>query len=879
MRSENAAPILLKDYQPTPYLIEKVDLDFRLNPTHTTVRSKLTVRRREGAAATAAIELDGDDLKLDGVCVDDIPLAEEEYTATPDRLMIPAPAAERFELTIDTSLDPSKNTQLMGLYVSSRTFCTQCEAEGFRRITYFYDRPDVLAPYTTRMTANKKAYPVLLGNGNLVESGDVTGTDEHYAVWHDPHPKPSYLFALVAGNLARISTDYTTSSGSPVKLNIYVEHGNETRADWAMDSLVRSMRWDEQVFGREYDLDVFNVVAISDFNMGAMENKGLNIFNDKYILADPDTASDADYAGIESVVAHEYFHNWTGNRITCRDWFQLCLKEGLTVFRDQEFSADERSRPVKRIADVQRLKAAQFPEDGGPLAHPVRPEQYKEINNFYTATIYEKGAELVRMIKTLLGERGFRKGMDLYFERHDGEAATIEDFIKSFEDATGTDLRHFMLWYSQAGTPTVTAEATYDAQAQTLTLTLSQETRPTPNQPQKKPLVIPIRFGLVAANGKDVGYSKVEGATVNADVLLLNEAQQTVVFHGISEKPVPSLLREFSAPVNLRSNLSLDDQLFLMGRDSDPFNRWQAAQTVATRLLISRSRGENLPQEASFIDALGEIAADTCLDTAFRALALQLPSEADLAREIGENVDPDAIGRAHEDLRAAIGQRLYGYLRDLYVELAPKDSRFDPGASAAGVRALRNRLLGYLAASGEAEGHGLVKAHFDSANNMTDRLSALVLLDHLNLPGKTEALAAFEARHKTDHLAMDKWFTVQATCPAPGTLARVKELTNHPAFSWTNPNRVRSVVGAFCAGNQRQFNAPDGSGYDYLAETTLQIDGKNPQLAARILNSFRSWRSLEAGRQEKAKAALKSILDSGQELSTDTKDIAERCLQ
>ncbi|MDX5593559.1 aminopeptidase N [Pseudovibrio sp. SPO723] len=879
MRSDNAAPILLKDYRQTPYIIDNVELDFRLHPTSTTVRTKLHMRRRDGIAAGTPLELDGDDLKLASVAMDDIPLDDEAYEATPEKLVIHSPEAEPFTLTIDTEINPSTNTQLMGLYVSSGTFCTQCEAEGFRRITYFYDRPDVLATYTTRITASKKAYPVLLGNGNLVESGDVPSTDQHYAVWHDPHPKPSYLFALVAGNLAHIDADYTTASGKAVKLSIFVEHGNETQADWAMDSLIRSMRWDEKVFGREYDLDVFNIVAISDFNMGAMENKGLNIFNDKYILADPDTASDGDYAGIETVVAHEYFHNWTGNRITCRDWFQLCLKEGLTVFRDQEFSSDERSRAVKRIADVQRLKAAQFPEDSGPLAHPVRPEQYKEINNFYTATIYEKGAELVRMIKILLGESGFRKGMDLYFKRHDGDAATIEDFLKSFEDATGKDLSGFSLWYAQAGTPTLTAQTSHDPSAQTFTLKLTQVTPPTPGQQDKKPVVMPVRFGLVGPKGKDMAFSNVEGATVEGDVIILDQAEQTVVFHGISEKPVASLLRGFSAPVNLRSDLTLEEQLFLMRHDIDSFNRWQSAQTVATRLLVARSQGESLPQEDAFIDAMGVIASDQTLDNAFRALALQLPSEADLAREIAENVDPEALALAHEGLRTAIGQRLYGCFRELYTALTPEDASFSPSAQAAGTRALRNRLLGYLAASGEAEGIHLVKAHFDAANNMTDRLAALTLFVHLDLPGKNEALDAFEARHKSNHLAMDKWFTVQATSPAASTLERVKELTEHAGFSWTNPNRVRSLVGAFCAGNQRRFNESDGSGYDYLAEVTLKIDPKNPQLAARILNAFRSWRALEPERQMKAKAALNSILASEQSLSTDTKDIAERCLQ
>ncbi|MTI17035.1 aminopeptidase N [Rhodobacteraceae bacterium RKSG542] len=878
MRSETAVPVKLSEYTPTPYAIKTVDLDFNLAPDNTIVVARSAIEPREGTSAGTPLVLNGDELTFVSASVNGEALGEEAYAIGETTFTLKTPPAEPFTLEITTKLSPQANTKLMGLYRSSGNYCTQCEAEGFRRITYFYDRPDVLAVYTTRIEANKLDCPVLLGNGNPVESGDVEGTDNHYAVWHDPHPKPAYLFALVAGNLGSISEKYTTASGKPVDLNIYVEHGNEDRADWAMDSLIRSMRWDEKVFGREYDLDVFNIVAVSDFNMGAMENKGLNIFNDKYILADPDTATDADYEGIETVVAHEYFHNWTGNRITCRDWFQLCLKEGLTVFRDHEFSSDERSRPVKRIADVRVLKSHQFPEDAGPLAHPVRPDVYKEISNFYTATVYEKGSELVSMIKTILGEDGFRKGMDLYFDRHDGDAATIEDFIKSFEDATGEDLSQFALWYSQSGTPELTVATHYDDAAQTFTMEVSQKTRPTPNQDSKKPFVIPVRFGLVGSDGSDLAYAKVEGAEVRGNVLLIKEDAQTIVFHGVSEKPVASLLREFSAPVTLKSDVTLDEQLFLMGSDSDPFNRWQAAQTVATHMLIQMSEGSEPEGTSRFIAAIGKIAEDDALDMAFRALCLQLPTEGDIARELGSNVDPEAIYKARRTLRQKIAETLFDRFQSLYARVEPAKP-FSPDAASAGARALRNSLLGYLAASGKADGAQIARDHFESADNMSDRIAALNCLVHERIDGYQQALVAFCDRHQKTPLAIDKWFVVQATDTSSDTLERVKELTNHPAFSWSNPNRVRSLVGAFVAGNQRCFNAADGSGYNYLSEITLKIDRANPQLAARMLNAFRSWRALEPTRRALAEEALRKISAAEQPLSPDVSDITERCLQ
>lgn len=877
MRFESAQLIKLEDYKETPYSIKTVSLVFKLHAEATEVISTLTLSPREGSVAGAPLELDGDELTLVSLKLNGDVLDAAAYSASADKLVVTSPPAEEFELEVITQLNPTANTQLMGLYLSQGIYCTQCEAEGFRRITYYYDRPDVLSVFTTRIEADKATNPILLGNGNPQETGDLDGTDRHFAVWHDPHPKPAYLFALVGGDLSCISQKYTTASGKPVDLNIYVEKGNENRAGWSMDSLIRSMRWDEKVFGREYDLDVFNIVAVSAFNMGAMENKGLNIFNDKYILADSDTATDGDYEGIETVVAHEYFHNWTGNRITCREWFQLCLKEGLTVFRDQEFSSDERSRPVKRIADVIRLKSRQFPEDQGPLSHPVRPTEYKEINNFYTATVYDKGAELVRMIKTILGADGFRKGMDLYFERHDGDASTIEDFITCFEEANSTDLSHFSLWYHQSGTPQLKANGSYDEAAKTFTLELEQTTPPTPGQAEKKPFFIPIRFGLVGPDGDDLEFTKVEGADVKGDLLCLTQAKQTLVFHGVGARPVPSLLREFSAPLKLDSNLSREDQIFLMRHDIDPFNRWQSAQVLMTQMLIEMTNGNIPAGKEAFIEALGHMAEDDTLDHAFRGFGLPLPTEQDIALEIGKDVDTDAIGSARDALVMEIGIALYDSFKRIYDSLE-MPAVFSPDALSAGKRTFKLRCLSYMAASGKQEGAELTKAHFDAADNMTDRMGALIILVVLNLAGANEALKSFEKRHQGTALAMDKWLHTAARAPREDPIAAIRTLTEHPAFSWDNPNRIYSLIGGFLGGNTRGFHAADGSGYDYLAEITLLLDKTNPQVASRMVKSFGSWKNMNAERRVKAEAALKRILGAYQQLSTDVKEIVERCL-
>ncbi|MGS4884651.1 aminopeptidase N [Roseibium sp. MB-4] len=881
MPSETPTPIKLEDYQPPAYRIETANLNVLLDPTATNVISELKIARQPDTKPGTPLILDGDNLKLLSIAVDGESLQSNAYDVTPSALELTPPNGDAFTLTITTELNPDANTQLMGLYRSSGTYCTQCEADGFRRITYFPDRPDVLSVYTVRLEALRDACPVLLSNGNLIETGLVAGTDRHFAVWHDPHPKPAYLFALVAGDLAKITDSFTTASGNPIELNIFVEHGKEALCDWAMDSLKRSMRWDEEAFGREYDLDVFNIVAVSDFNMGAMENKGLNIFNDKYVLADPETATDQDYANIEAVIAHEYFHNWTGNRITCRDWFQLCLKEGLTVFRDQEFSADMRSRPVKRIADVKLLKMHQFPEDAGPLAHPVRPRSYQEINNFYTATVYEKGAEVVRMLQTLLGDDGFRSGLDMYFDRHDGEATTIEAFLKCFEDATGTDLEQFSLWYEQAGTPTVSVKTAHNPDSKSFTLTLSQEIPPLPGQKSAKPTVIPLKFGLLGPNGQDLEVSTADGKDVVGEILLLKKPTQTITFQNVPDTPKVSLLRGFSAPVRLTQDQSADDLAFLAKHDSDPYNRWQAVQTLATQTLLARTeavrRNTDFASAADLVAVLQTVLEDDRLDPALKAQALTLPSETDTAQEIGNNVDPDAIHIARSGLIAEIADELQSLLLPLARDYA-KDSAFSPDAASAGKRALSNRALHYHAHSNNPDAVGLVNDRYKNANNMTDRIMALTLLVHHGFDGAIEALQAFRTRHKTSALAMDKWFAARATAPRDDTLQMVQDLIADPLYEPSNPNRVRAVLHSFATGNPTQFSRPDGKGFKLIAESVLEIDKRNPQVASRLLTSFRSWRALEERRSSLAESALLRV-SSSEELSRDCRDIVERTLQ
>ncbi|HVG52298.1 MAG TPA: aminopeptidase N [Xanthobacteraceae bacterium] len=879
MRTETAQPIRLSDYRAPDWKIETVDLDVNLDPTKTRVRAKLSIKPLS-QGAPAPLVLDGDELTLVSLAINGKALSPEAFAATPDQLTIPQPPNQPFVLEIETLLDPSSNTKLMGLYRSSGTYCTQCEAEGFRRITYFLDRPDVMSVYTTRIEAERKEAPHLLANGNLTSSGDIPGTTRHFAVWHDPFPKPSYLFAMVGGDLGCVDDTFVTQSGRKVALKIFVEHGKESRAAYAMDALKRSMRWDEGAFGREYDLDIFMIVAVSDFNMGAMENKGLNVFNDKYVLASAETATDADYAGIETVIAHEYFHNWTGNRITCRDWFQLCLKEGLTVFRDQEFSSDQRSRAVKRISDVRQLRAVQFMEDAGPLAHPVRPDTYREINNFYTPTVYEKGAEVIRVLKTLIGAQNFRKGMDLYFQRHDGTAATVEQFVRCFADASSQDLTDFMRWYSQAGTPEVHVTATHDPAAKTMTLDITQSLAPTPGQPTKAPMVIPLALGLLDGKGHDLPLIEATAGKLSSNVLVLTKPAQRFVFAGFAERPVVSINRGFSAPVKLSVNTTPERLLALAGRDSDPFNRWQALQTLATSLLVAdvaaARHGGATSDPAALIDAYRSTLGSTTLEPAFRALALTVPSEGDIAREIGKDIDPDAIFAARTALRRAIGIALATDLAAAY-DANILHGAYSPDAASAGRRSLRNICLDLLASDGAPSRIAMAKKQFDSADNMTDRLAALNVLSQHNVPERQAALDAFYARYADDALVIDKWFAIQAAIPETETLARVKALLDHPAFSMSNPNRVRSLIGVFAQSNLTQFNRADGAGYEFLADIVQVLDPKNPQVAARLMTAFRTWRALEPGRRALAESALQRVAKTTG-LSRDVADIAERSL-
>ncbi len=879
MRTEDHRPVRLSEYRPPDWLVETVDLDVKLHPTQTPVRATLKVKPNPAAGVPAPLTLDGDGLTLVSLKIDGAPVAKDAYVASPDGLTIAQPPHRPFTLEIETLVDPQANTQLSGLYRSSGNYCTQCEAEGFRRITYYPDRPDVMAVFTTRIEADKAEAPVLLANGNLRESGELPG-GRHFAVWHDPWPKPAYLFALVGGKLGHIEDSFVTASGRNVALRIYVEPGKEDRAGYAMDSLKRAMRWDETAFGREYDLDVFMIVAVSDFNMGAMENKGLNIFNDKYVLATPETATDNDFVAIEAIIAHEYFHNWTGDRITCRDWFQLCLKEGLTVYRDQEFTSDQRSRVVTRIGDVRGLRAHQFLEDSGPLAHPVRPELYREINNFYTTTVYEKGAEVVRMIHTLLGAELFRKGMDLYFERHDGEAATVEQFVQCFADVNQRDPKQFMRWYSQAGTPEVIASGNYDAVTKTYKLVLAQSIPPTPGQPTKEPMLIPLLTGLVGRDGRDMPLTLAGGQKIDRGLLVLDQQATSFVFIDIAERPALSINRNFSAPIRLTTDLTADDLRLLAARDSDPFNRWQAVQTLGSALLVGNvaklRAGQDPDVDEGLLDALAAIVSDRTLEPAFIAEALTPPSEADIAREIGRDIDPDAIFRARAALRALIGLHLNAPLTATYESLA-EGGPYSPDAANAGRRLLKNACLDLLAATQESHAIRLAAKQYETADNMTDRMAALGTLSLHDAPEREAAFEDFYKRYKDDPLIIDKWFALQAMRPDPATLDRVRTLTAHPAFSMSNPNRVRSLIGSFAQGNPTQFNRSDGAGYEFVADRILELDPANPQVASRMSTAFRNWRTLEAGRRGRARVALQRIADAPK-LSRDVADIAQRAL-
>ncbi len=882
MRTDEPRPIRLKDYTPPAFAIAEVTLDIELDPKATRIHTTLKMARNPKAAdSTAPLVLDGEKLQLHEVKIDGETLGKNRYMVSDTQLVIHDVPAGAFTLESVTTCAPEENTALEGLYLSNGIYCTQCEAEGFRRITYYIDRPDVMSVFRTRITGDRKATPVLLSNGNPVKSGK-TKDGRHFVEWHDPFPKPSYLFALVAGDLAAVEDRFITMSGREVALRIFVEKGNEDRCAYAMDALKRAMKWDEERFGREYDLDIFMIVAVSAFNMGAMENKGLNVFNDKYILARPDTATDADYAAIEAIIAHEYFHNWTGNRITCRDWFQLCLKEGLTVFRDQEFTSDMRSRAVKRISDVRLLRAHQFPEDGGPLAHPVRPDSYIEINNFYTATVYEKGAELCRMIHTMAGPKRFRKGMDLYFERHDGEAATVENFLDALADGAKLDLSQFRRWYEQSGTPEVLASGRYDAARKTYTLKMSQVCAPTPGQRVKEPYHIPVAIGLVGPDGKDMpltldGEDKPGPKT---RVLHLTQREATWRFRDVKEKPVPSLLRGFTAPVKLNANLKERDLVFLMRHDSDGFNRWEAAQRYATGLLlgmVETLKAGGIPRKgAGFAEMVRDIVSAKKADPEFAAQIVLLPSEQTIAQIIGHDVDVDAIHEAREFLRTSIATEARDALLACYHCMTVK-APYSPDAEQAGRRALRNACLAYLAAAPGNDGVALAAEQFRHADNMTDKIAALTVLSNIDCKEREEALSAFHDQWKGDHLVMDKWFTIQALSYLPATLAEVKRLTDHPAFTMKNPNKVRALIGSFANANQLRFHEPKGAGYRFVADKVLELDRLNPQVAARMLGAFKSWRQMEPKRRKLMQAELKRIAGS-EGLSRDVFEIASKTL-
>jgi len=879
MRTDTPQTIYRSDYTAPGYLVDTVELGFDLDPARTIVANRMRMTRNP-ASSVRDIELHGENIELVALRMNGKTLGKRDFRISGNVLRI-ANAPDDVTLEIETITAPVKNTTLNGLYVSNGNFFTQCEAEGFRAITYFPDRPDVMARYTVMLRADKASYPVLLSNGNLIEEGDL-GDGRHYAKWEDPFKKPSYLFALVAARLVCQEETFRLADGRDALLQVWVEEGNLDKTDYAMQSLKHSIRWDEERFGLELDLDRFMIVAVSDFNMGAMENKGLNIFNTKFVLANPRVATDIDYAGIEAVVGHEYFHNWTGNRVTCRDWFQLSLKEGLTVFRDQEFSADmigtDSGRAVTRIDQVRTLRQAQFPEDAGPMAHPVRPDSFVEINNFYTVTVYEKGAEVVRMYQTLLGREGFRKGMDLYFARHDGQAVACDDFRAAMADANGRELDQFERWYSQAGTPVVHATAEYDDAAQTYALTLTQRCPATPGQEHKLPFHIPVAFGMLGADGSDLPLVMGGQLVGTTAVLELTQAQQTFRFTRVKEAPTPSILRDFSAPVVLEYDYTDAQLLHLFRHDSDPVNRWEAGQRLAMERLLkltaAAGAGAALSLDDTFLEAMGAIASDASLDAGFREQALILPSESMIAEQMNA-VNPQAIHLARQFMRRSIGTRLRTELLAQYdANQTPGD--YSPDAISAGRRGLKNLALSYLAAAADAAGIALAQRQVEQAGNMTDRVAALVALLHAAAPGAPAALQRFYDEFDNEALVIDKWFTIQAAAPVTD-VAAVRALMRHQAFNIKNPNRARSLIFAFANGNPAQFHAADGSGYAFWAEQVIALDAINPQVASRLARSMDRWRRYAPALQTQMKKALQQVAGV-KKLSNDVREIVSKAL-
>jgi aminopeptidase N len=876
--------IYLKDYQAPEYLIDETHLTFELFEDHSLVHAQLVMRRNPArGAGLPPLVLDGQQLELLSVSLGDRELSAADYQLDDSHLTL-QPTAQSF--TVDTSvrIHPESNTALEGLYKSSGMFCTQCEAEGFRKITYYLDRPDVMSKFTTTVVAEQHRYPVLLSNGNPIASGP--GEDgRHWATWEDPFMKPAYLFALVAGDLWCVEDSFTTMNQRDVALRIYVEPENIDKCQHAMNSLKKSMRWDEETYGREYDLDIFMIVAVNDFNMGAMENKGLNIFNSSAVLARAETATDAAHQRVEAIVAHEYFHNWSGNRVTCRDWFQLSLKEGFTVFRDAGFSSDMNSATVKRIQDVAYLRTHQFAEDAGPMAHAVRPESFIEISNFYTLTVYEKGSEVVGMIRTLVGAEGFRKGSDLYFERHDGQAVTCDDFVKAMEDANGVDLTQFKRWYSQAGTPRLAVSEAYDAAAKTYSLTFRQSCPDTPDKVEKRPFVIPVELGLLDSQGQGIALrlSGESAAQGTSRVISVTDAEQTFTFVDIAEQPLPSLLRGFSAPVKLSFPYNRDQLMFLMQHDSDGFNRWEAGQQLSVQVLQELigqyQKGEALVMDARLVTALRSVLADDSLDQAMVAEMLSLPGEAYLT-EISEVADVDAIHGAREFARRQLAEQLFEPLWARYQanREVSKITAYVAESEHFARRALQNIALSYLMLSEQPAVLAATIEQFDSADNMTERLTALAVL--VNSPfeaEKAQALAVFAENFKDNALVMDQWFSVQAGSGLPGALERVKALMQHPAFNLKNPNKVRALIGAFAGQNLINFHAADGSGYRFLADLVIQLNAFNPQIASRQLAPLTRWRKYDSARQALMKGELERIRASG-ELSSDVYEVVSKSL-
>jgi aminopeptidase N len=881
MSTESPVTKYLKDYNPPAFQVDRLDLKFQLADTDTLVQARLMLSRHpDRATASSELLLDGDPgLQLEQLVLDGRKLSPRDYTLTPHSLTLHQ-VPDQAVLDITTRIQPASNAALEGLYASGGNLYTQCEAEGFRRIMFYLDRPDVMTRFTTTLIADKHKYPVLLSNGNLVGAGQYDKT-RHWAKWVDPFRKPSYLFALVAGRLALVEDHFITRSGRRVALQIYVETGNQDKCAHAMAALKRAMRWDEDTFGLEYDLDRYMIVAVSDFNMGAMENKGLNLFNAKYVLAKPDTATDADYDGIEGVIAHEYFHNWSGNRVTCRDWFQLSLKEGLTVFRDQEYSSDVTSRAVKRIEDVRLLRSAQFSEDAGPMAHPVRPQSYIEISNFYTATVYEKGAEVVRMLHHLLGDEGFKRGLACYFKRHDGQAVTTDDFIAALADTNGVDLTQFKRWYDQAGTPTLAVRGEWAAGGQAYTLHINQSCPPNSGNQDCQPYHIPLAIGLLGADGQDLplqlrGENAPQGTT---RVLSITEPVQAFTFVNLPHKPVPSILRGFSAPVKLQASLSEDDLLFLLGHDSDPFNRWEAGQALLTqellRLVVCYQQSQALQVNTRLMAALGSMLQDDRLDPAQVALTLTLPAENYLAEQM-LLMDVDAIHHVREYWR----QQFALQWREGLLRVYQQHNHADPyryQADAVGRRSLSNLCLSYLALLPEPRSREILLRQFDTANNMTDRIAALAALAQRQEPATDAAFERFYAQWQHEPLIVDKWLQLQATASRPDTLHRVRQLQEHPAFSFKTPNKVYALIGAFCQRNPVCFHAADGGGYVMLTDAVLHLDNLNPQVAARLTAAFNRWKKLDMTRQQQVRTQLERLL-AKPALSRDVYEIVAKNL-